>query len=245
MILATERMDQDHFLRAWQRFVSEGELMPSLSPPVVRSWFRCRYRKLNPYQAYYRRDSQFDQMRLATESRYLGELFGDITKELGSLLTAGELLFAVTDGQGRILGWLGNAGLLPDKFLGPGHFLLEEVVGTMAISLTLIEKKPFQIRGAEHYCSSYHHLRSYAFPLFLEREFIGALSFWLPLRSSLAFEATGVLLARLLEARLLLKKMSQPGGKNAVEPGEEGQFQESTLSNISWIVSKISDHRDK
>ncbi len=242
---ATEPIDHDYLLRAWQRFISEGELMQSLSPPVVRSWFRCRYRKLNPHQAYFRRDAQFDWPKLPAEGRYLGELFAEIGRELDSLLTAGELLFAVTDGRGRVLGWLGDSGLLPDRFLGLGHFLLEEVVGTMAISLTLIEKKAFQIRGAEHYCSSFHHLRSYAFPLFVEKEFVGALAFWLPLLASPAFEAAGLLMARFLEAGLLLKKLCPPEGRKAVEQGKEDRSGESNLSNISWIVSKISDSRVK
>lgn len=155
--------DQEKALRAWQRFVQMGELVPQVPAPIARSWLRCKNRGQLPVQ--------FMPARLPkTEPSPAGdpalmEAFRGTFRELEEYLAGDELLLVLLDPQGVLLDWQGNSRLLVSGELEPGMYFDEATVGTMAMSLALEENNTVFVGGAQHYYSCYHRVASSAAPV--------------------------------------------------------------------------------
>lgn len=174
--------DPEKTLRAWQRFVQMGELMPQIPAPIARSWFRCKNRGQLPIQLIPGHLAK--KGNLLPGNMALITAFKETFHELQDYLNWEELLLVLIDPNGALLDWQGNSGLIVSGKLEPGMCFDEATVGTMAMSLALEEGDTFCVLGAHHYYSCYHQLASIATPLSAAGRPVGILGACTPVDNS-------------------------------------------------------------
>ncbi len=146
---------------AWEQMVVQG-LAPSypVRPEILYSWQRCRGRGLDPYRP--KKPPTLDSTEL---SRRLAEnrLFIETAKpimDMVELSTRGTCFITVlSDNDGYVMAISGDDETLEmasKNYYLPGCNRSEATAGTNAIALALLEDKPIQLAGAEHY-NYYHH----------------------------------------------------------------------------------------
>lgn len=146
---------------AWEQMVVKG-LTPRypIRPEILYSWQRCRKMGLDPYRP--KKPPTLDTTEL---SRRLDEnrLFIETAKPLMDMVelsTRGtRFITALADRDGYVMALSGDNEALEmarKNYYLPGCNRSEVTAGTNAIALALIEDKPFQLVGAEHY-NYYHH----------------------------------------------------------------------------------------
>ena len=146
---------------AWDQMVVNG-LTPSypIRPEILYSWERCRKRGLDPYRP--KKPPTLDTTEL---SRRLdaNRLFIETAKPLMDMVelsTRGTcFITALADRDGYVMAISGDHTTLEmatKNYYLPGCNRSEATAGTNAIALALIEDKPIQLVGAEHY-NYYHH----------------------------------------------------------------------------------------
>lgn len=146
---------------AWKQMVVKG-LTPThpIRPEILYSWQRCRKMGLNPYRP--KKPPTLDTTEL---SRRLdaNSLFIETAKPLMDMVelsTRGtRFITALADHDGYVMALSGDLEALEmarKNYYLPGCNRSEATAGTNAIALALIEDKPFQLVGAEHY-NYYHH----------------------------------------------------------------------------------------
>lgn len=188
-----QSFDQEKTLRAWQRFVQMGELMPQIPAPIARSWFRCKNRGQLPIQLI---PSQLARTgNLPADQTALQAAFTKTFQELKDYLGWEELLLVLIDPNGALLDWQGNSSLIISGSLELGMCFNEATLGTMAMSLALEENNTFLVTGAHHYYSCYHQLSSIATPLSVGGGVIGVLGACTSINNS-SLGITAVLLGK-------------------------------------------------
>ncbi|HCX65403.1 MAG TPA: sigma-54-dependent Fis family transcriptional regulator, partial [Eubacteriaceae bacterium] len=97
---------------------------------------------------------------IITASPFMNQLY-DFVK--------GSNFFAIlTDETGCILNMIGDEEILSEAFsikMTPGAYMDERNIGTNAMGTTLVEKKPLQVSGDEHYIQVYHRWTCSASPI--------------------------------------------------------------------------------
>jgi len=190
--------DQEKALRAWQRFVQMGELVPSVPAPIARSWLRCKNRGQLPIQLLPGRLPAAEEPPACPPE--LAKAFPAAFQELEDYLAVEELLLVLLDPKGVLVDWQGNSRLIASDTLAPGMCFDEVAVGTMAMSLTLEVQDLVYVAGAHHYYSCYHQLASVAAPVLAADRPVGILGACTPVQnSSLGFLAV-LLGKKVLEA---------------------------------------------
>lgn len=165
--------DQEKALRAWQRFIQMGELVPQIPAPIARSWFRCKNRGQLPIQLLPARLAKAEDPPATHPG--LAEVFRATFRELKDYLAAEELLLVLLDPKGVLVDWQGNSRLILSGTLEPGMRLDEATVGTMATSLAVEERETVYVAGAHHYYSCYHQLATVAAPVLVAGSVAGIL----------------------------------------------------------------------
>lgn len=85
----------------------------------------------------------------------------------------------LTDNEGCILNAIGEEKILSEAFsikMVPGAYMDEKNIGTNAMSMVLIEKKPIQLSGNDHFIKAYHKWTCSAAPIMHNGELIGVLN---------------------------------------------------------------------
>jgi PAS domain S-box-containing protein len=85
----------------------------------------------------------------------------------------------LTDNEGCILNAIGEEKILSEAFsikMVPGAYMDEKNIGTNAMSMVLIEKKPIQLSGNAHFIKAYHKWTCSAAPIMHNGELIGVLN---------------------------------------------------------------------
>lgn len=85
----------------------------------------------------------------------------------------------LTDNEGCILNAIGEEKILSEAFsikMIPGAYMDEKNIGTNAMSMVLIEKKPIQLSGNAHFIKAYHKWTCSAAPIMHNGELIGVLN---------------------------------------------------------------------
>jgi transcriptional regulator of acetoin/glycerol metabolism len=162
-------MDLEEFHAAWKEFVNNKNILPSVSPMVANSWQRCRshinpdqklqFNKLNPDHLLAADVASFDLISIARP----------IMEAVYQNLDHSNTVIVLGNGAGYILDMLTEPGSVErDENLANmlGVLFTETHVGTNALGLALIERKPVQVIGAEHYCSQFHQIAGAAAPIF-------------------------------------------------------------------------------
>ncbi|MCK5764063.1 MAG: AAA family ATPase, partial [Clostridiales bacterium] len=91
-----------------------------------------------------------------------------IIKKLYNELKETHFLAVLTDCEGCVLSIIGDekiGGLVFNIGIRPGVFMDEKSIGTNAISLALIENKPIQLHGKEHYLNVFDEMTCSCVPI--------------------------------------------------------------------------------
>ncbi|KJS47459.1 sigma-54-dependent Fis family transcriptional regulator [Desulfosporosinus sp. BICA1-9] len=163
---------------AWSKFVENSEIEPYIiREAVANSWQRCWDRRLNPYAQI---DQLLNQQEISAKPQQeLISLTTPFVNNLYNFVKGSGFLVILADNRGVLLEVLGDPVVKQKvKHLGfaKGVDWSEISIGTNAISLALIEKKPLQVFATEHYCRVFHDLTGAAAPVLgPNKELLGVL----------------------------------------------------------------------
>lgn len=151
-------LSYDELYRKWKHFVDGGSDLTGLRKEVAHSWRRCRTIGVNPFE----RSPRIDPGRLPKlleKNSYLLEVVSPFIDLIDGLIQGTGFIVVLTDKNGFVLEMKGDEQVL--RQAGENNFCVganrsERAVGTNAIGMAIIENKPFQIVGPEHY-NVYHH----------------------------------------------------------------------------------------
>jgi transcriptional activator for dhaKLM operon len=172
-------MDLEKLRAAWTEFVNNENILPEVSPMVANSWRRCRayinpaqklqYNKLNPDHLLAAHVASFDLISIARP----------IMEDIYQNIDHSDTIIVLVNRTGYILDVLAEPGIMKrdencENLVGV--LFTEEYVGTNSLGLALIERKPVQVAGSEHYCTQFHQLAGAAAPIFdMTGRILGAL----------------------------------------------------------------------
>ncbi|RLB05188.1 MAG: sigma-54-dependent Fis family transcriptional regulator, partial [Deltaproteobacteria bacterium] len=168
--------------KAWEDVVLRG-LSPryAVRPEILASWQRCKAMGLDPFVLAGQRiliEKEFEERiqanaRLIEAARPIMQLVEISVRGTGFITT-------LTDSEGYVLEVCGDQEILQmarENFYIPGCNQSEAISGTNAISLCLIEKKPMQVTGAEHYHAFNHSWTCSSAPIFNSKgELLGVIT---------------------------------------------------------------------
>lgn len=136
---------------------------------VINSHERCRRYKVELDRIYSRKiicgqelSQKLDEKRelMATAELYMNQLYNFVK---------GSNFFAIlTDEEGCILSVIGDDNVLAEAFslkMVPGAYMDERSIGTNSMGTALVEGKPVQVSGKEHYIREYHRWTCSASPI--------------------------------------------------------------------------------
>lgn len=152
----------------WERYIEYGELSDDVSLIVRDSWIRCRNLGVDPYGGVGSKISDKEFHKVLSNSQELIEVAKPIMENLHNLVIGTGFILVLTDSRGVVVHLLGDKNIKEDASLlnfQPGYIWDERAVGTNAIGTSLIEFKPVQTIGAEHYCQGHHSWTCSAAPI--------------------------------------------------------------------------------
>lgn len=160
---------EDKLYPAWFSFVYNQQILMGVQPIIARSWKRC-WARVNPLQP--ARSPHLNENNLFTSQLVSFDLLSIALPILEDVQQCGQdtstaILFA--NSAGCILEISGDKDILESlESCGAvkGAFLTEDLVGTNAVGLALMERMPVQVVGSEHYVQSFHQFGSAAAPVF-------------------------------------------------------------------------------
>jgi len=162
---------QDPLKKAWEDVVLKGH--PPQHPvreEVLASWHRCKALGLNPFV----RPKQLVlpekeiRKRISVNSRLI-EAARPIMQLVAISVRGTGFITTLADKDGYVLEVCGDEDILQmarENYYVPGCQRSECSAGTNAIALCLIEKKPIQLTGAEHYNVHHHAWTCSSAPIF-------------------------------------------------------------------------------
>ncbi len=167
---------------AWEHFCATTEIAHDcVRPEIGRSWMRCRAAGLNPRGPKVPVQLREHELRrlLQQQRRYLDAAEPIMGFPAQAVRDSGFIL-VLTDANGIVLQTYGDADVLAranaNNFV-PGCCRSEIAVGTNSIGLTMIERRPMQLFGAEHYNSRHHSWTCSSAPVFdHDGTFLGAVT---------------------------------------------------------------------
>ncbi|CAG0985409.1 Acetoin dehydrogenase operon transcriptional activator AcoR [Burkholderiales bacterium] len=177
-----ERMNNLRLQKARRSFFLEGGAPDALlSNTVLRSWDRCRASGLSPTARQFACDGMSAaQLREHRErNRGLLACAQSVMEYVFEQIRHSGSMVILSDGQGTILQTIGDADFVDRAgrvALRPGACWMEDRRGTNAIGTALVEERPVEIFGAEHFVERNTFLTCSATPLFDPRgDVIGVL----------------------------------------------------------------------
>ncbi|KLU62187.1 limonene hydroxylase [Peptococcaceae bacterium CEB3] len=173
------RQKAERIKKAWSQFIEISEIEPYVvGETVANSWQRCWERQLNPYAQV----SQLLNQReiFADQQQGLITLSKPFMHHLYNFIRGSNFLVVLADNLGVLVEVLGDPVVkqkVKHRGLVVGVDWSEISMGTNAIGLALIEKKPLEVFATEHYCRVFHDLTGAAAPfLGPTKELLGVLA---------------------------------------------------------------------
>ncbi|QRG04455.1 sigma-54-dependent Fis family transcriptional regulator [Xanthobacter dioxanivorans] len=169
-IAAAPAPPPDAVLAARRRFFSGAPVTEdALAVPILRSWTRCAERGM-PVAGRLRAEP-LTEAELAVRRERHEMLRRRCRPELEALhaaASASDSIAILTDPVGLVLDTVGAAGFADraaQVALRPGVSWSEAETGTNAIGTALVERRPVEVRGAEHYAEAHGILTCAAAPI--------------------------------------------------------------------------------
>jgi PAS domain S-box-containing protein len=157
--------------RAWERFFATGEIeADDVSDVIARSWRRCREAGLDPQAP--KVPVRQNQDELADTVRRNGpyiEAALPFMRFLESAVRGSGYILVLTDSAGIVLEVFGDDDVISrarQNNYVPGCCRSEDEVGTNSIGLAMVERKPVQLSGSEHYNVRHHSWTCASAPVF-------------------------------------------------------------------------------
>jgi transcriptional regulator of acetoin/glycerol metabolism len=155
----------------WERFLRAGRIDGlSICPEIAQSWQRCLKLKVDPRAP--RLPVMLDARQLAAlreENALFMQAALPFMQFLKNAVKGSGFILVLTERSGVVLEVFGDEAIMAmaqENNYVAGCSRAEEVAGTNAISLALIEKKPVQLVGAEHWNVRHHHWTCASAPVF-------------------------------------------------------------------------------
>jgi sigma-54 dependent transcriptional regulator, acetoin dehydrogenase operon transcriptional activator AcoR len=156
---------------AWSHLVETGQVDETMvRAEVARSWLRCRALGIDPRAPKLPVTLSAAQVAaLREENRGFIETALPFMEFLRTAVKGSGFILVLTEASGIVLDVFGDEEVMAmaaDNNYVAGCVRSEEVAGTNAISLALIEKRPIQLRGAEHWNVRHHRWTCASAPVF-------------------------------------------------------------------------------
>ncbi|MBW7901292.1 MAG: sigma 54-interacting transcriptional regulator [Rhodocyclaceae bacterium] len=156
---------------AWHQFVDRGQVDETVvRAEVSQSWRRCRKLGIDPCAP--KLPVTLDARQLSAvrdENRVFTETALPFMQFLKTAVKGTGFILVLTERSGVVLDVFGDDEILAmarENNYVAGCSRAEEVAGTNAISLALIEKRPVQLTGAEHWNVRHHRWTCASAPVF-------------------------------------------------------------------------------
>jgi transcriptional regulator of acetoin/glycerol metabolism len=169
-------------LKAWRRFVDTGEVDRAVvREDVADSWERCFKQGIKPDAPKVAvKLSPAQLAKLCRANTAFIEAALPFMRFLQNAVRGTGFILVLTNADGVVLEVFGDDDILrmarKNNYV-PGSSRAESVVGTNSIGMCLIEKKPLQTTGAEHYNQRHHSWTCSSAPVFSpEGDLLGAIT---------------------------------------------------------------------
>jgi Transcriptional activator of acetoin/glycerol metabolism len=162
---------QEFMKKAWNEFVVTDQVEnPHLIPNyILKSWERCKKLDVNPYQTFASIILGPEALQAKIEeNKRLIEAASETMMDIYNFIKGSESIFGLFDKDGYALKMVGDQELINHTRKGnfkEGACWDELGAGTNGVSLALVEKRPIQIWGYEHYCRCSHYWAGSAAPI--------------------------------------------------------------------------------
>ncbi|MBU4278277.1 MAG: sigma-54-dependent Fis family transcriptional regulator [Proteobacteria bacterium] len=177
-----QKIPRGKLSEAWQQFAHTGQVDRSyVRSDVADSWQRCYRRGLRPNApkgSFKLSSAQLARIRAANADFIEAAL--PFMRFLQSAVRGTGFILVLTNADGVLLDVFGDEDILRmarDNNYVAGSSRAEEEVGTNSIGLCLVEKKPMQVTGPEHYNERHHDWTCSSAPVFSpEGSLLGAIT---------------------------------------------------------------------
>ncbi len=174
---------------AWKTFTNQNGSPPQeISPWITASWERCRP-LMDPKQPLRLRPLKENYLLTAQVSHFdLLSIARPIMEDIYQFIENTRSNVILVNSAGYVLDAVGDTGVLktgmrPEQLCGISFS--ESEAGTNAFGLSLLERVPMRVHGAEHFWQAFHHLSDAAAPIFdISGKLLGALGILTPVESS-------------------------------------------------------------
>lgn len=168
---------KESIFKAWNIFVTVGNIQSSARPGIAESWLRCKQLEINPYSF---RIQRMDPATIESELRAhknLIETSVPIMRNLFSFVDGSGFLISLANDKAMILDIVGENKIIKKAGIHIGDVWTEESTGTNAIGLCVKTQKPIQVFASEHFLKSTHEWTCSSAPIFDdESNLIGVLT---------------------------------------------------------------------
>lgn len=151
----------------WEQFVREGDEPSNVKKEIVDSWKRCRTIGINPFD----KPPQINQdklKRIIEKNQDLIQIFTPMIELTHQLIQGTGFIVVLTDKDGFVLEIKGDKQVVEEAKRNNFDVCAnrsERTVGTNAIAMAIIEDRPIQIVGPEHYNINNHNWTCSAAPI--------------------------------------------------------------------------------
>jgi sigma-54 dependent transcriptional regulator, acetoin dehydrogenase operon transcriptional activator AcoR len=155
--------------RAWERFVSSGELASgAIRPLIVQRWQRCRELAIDPTMARAPIALTPEEVDGILARQDLGRAGRQVLDDFAQAVDGTRHVIVLADAEGRIIYSAGHARLqrtLDRLNLAPGGAWSEAAVGPNGIGTPIATGQPETVFGPEHYCQGWQPWVCYGCPV--------------------------------------------------------------------------------
>ncbi len=155
--------------RLWQYFHDTGEILPEVRPIIAASWKRCRDLGISLEAADARVLSEGEFADLTDKNQALIHFSRLCLTDVYDMVEDNNNMISVHDLSGCML-YCTSTEAYREQIKNDSNFSLgvqweEPTIGTNGVSLCMIEDRPVQVYGAEHYCANQHGSTCSAAPI--------------------------------------------------------------------------------
>ncbi|GGF62770.1 sigma-54-dependent Fis family transcriptional regulator [Azorhizobium oxalatiphilum] len=161
-------MEQHAIRAAWEQFLADGTGPDGISRPVAASWERSRARGVGVGLTEAPLAEEPEIFRRRSVNVALLAAARPALERSGLFLAEASSMMILSDASGFIIETAGDPRVVDHgrrNHLEAGGFWDEGAVGTNAIGTALVEGRPTQIRGAEHFCEDVQRWTCAATPI--------------------------------------------------------------------------------
>ena len=248
---------EDPVKASWENLISKG-IPPGeeIRPEVARSWLKCREIGLDPFSKNSPPTlSKAKLLSLLKTNNALIEISKPVMDMIEISVKGTGFIITLTEKNGYVLVVRGDNDIMEmanENYYLPGCLRTIEHAGTNAIGLCLIECKPIQLTGAEHYKVQHHTWTCSSAPIYdSHKQLIGAIT--LSGRSSsrhkhtlaLVTEAADTIQSQLRERDLIEEKnrlnLMLTSIFNSISDGVISVNNCLTITNLNSSATKMLD----